>query len=94
MQPGTNDPNQTLSYAQSRNYWYHWFFATPRGRKALETDRDGLCRFLWQTWSTRGKERFFTRGYDYRLIKAGHFIQRDNPTSVVQAARELLSGAD
>ncbi len=40
---GTNDPNQTLSYAQSRNYWYHWFFATPRGRKALETDRDGLA---------------------------------------------------
>jgi pimeloyl-ACP methyl ester carboxylesterase len=48
---GTNDPGQPLSYPQTRLYWYHWFFATERGRAALETDRRALCRFLWETWS-------------------------------------------
>jgi pimeloyl-ACP methyl ester carboxylesterase len=48
---GTNLPDQTLAYDQSRAYWYQWFFATERGRNALENDRRGLCKFLWQTWS-------------------------------------------
>src|SRR5262249_47900877 len=25
---GTNDPSQPMSYAQTRNYWYHWLMAT------------------------------------------------------------------
>jgi pimeloyl-ACP methyl ester carboxylesterase len=48
---GTNIPGQVISYAQARLYWYHWFFATDRGRVALESDRGSLCRYLWETWS-------------------------------------------
>lgn len=48
---GTNQPTQTLSYAQTHAYWYQWFFHTPQGAQALETDRRNLCRMLWQTWS-------------------------------------------
>lgn len=48
---GTNDPGQVISYAQARQYWYHWFFATDRGRAAVESGRRSLCRFLWETWS-------------------------------------------
>jgi pimeloyl-ACP methyl ester carboxylesterase len=48
---GTNDPRQVISYAQARQYWYHWFFATDLGQLALESDRRLLCRFLWETWS-------------------------------------------
>jgi len=48
---GTNDPAQSISYAQARNYWYHWFFATPRGAAALSSDRRALGEFLWRTWA-------------------------------------------
>ncbi|MFL9922828.1 alpha/beta hydrolase [Herbaspirillum lusitanum] len=48
---GTNTPDQKLSLQQSRNYWYHWFFATPRGEDELRSDRRGFARFMWQTWS-------------------------------------------
>ena len=163
---GTNDPRQKIAYAQARNYWYHWFFATPRGKAAVESDRRELCRFLWRTWSpnwhftdkefeetatswenpdwaevtlhsyqhrwghaagderyrqleekmaqspkihvpailiqgtedganlpetSQGKDHFFTAGYRYLLVKAGHFIQREEPQTVIGAALELLS---
>jgi pimeloyl-ACP methyl ester carboxylesterase len=48
---GTNDPAQPLSLAQSRNSWYHWFLATPRGEAALRDSRREFTRFLWSTWS-------------------------------------------
>jgi pimeloyl-ACP methyl ester carboxylesterase len=51
---GTNDPQQTLNYAQVRNYWYHWFMATPRGQRAVELDRIGFARSMWDTWSPAG----------------------------------------
>lgn len=51
---GTNDPHQALSYAQARNYWYHWFMATPRGQQAVEQDRRGFTRQMWDTWSPAG----------------------------------------
>jgi pimeloyl-ACP methyl ester carboxylesterase len=51
---GTNDPHQALSYAQARNYWYHWFMATPRGQHAVEDDRRGFTRQMWDTWSPAG----------------------------------------
>jgi pimeloyl-ACP methyl ester carboxylesterase len=51
---GTNDPQQTLTYAQARNYWYHWFMATPRGQRAIELDRLGFTRLMWDTWSPAG----------------------------------------
>ncbi len=48
---GTNDPGQVISFAQARAYWYQWYFATERGRVAIESDRKGFCRKLWETWS-------------------------------------------
>jgi pimeloyl-ACP methyl ester carboxylesterase len=50
---GTNDPAQSISYAQAKNYWYHWFFATARGAAALSSDRRGLAEFLWRAWAPR-----------------------------------------
>lgn len=51
---GTNDPHQALGYAQARNYWYHWFMATPRGAAAVERDRRAFARGMWDTWSPAG----------------------------------------
>jgi pimeloyl-ACP methyl ester carboxylesterase len=48
---GTNNPGQVISFAQARAYWYQWYFATDRGRVAIESDRKGFCRKLWETWS-------------------------------------------
>ncbi len=47
----TNAADQALSYEQAQAYWYQWFFATERGRQALETDRRALARFFWRQWS-------------------------------------------
>lgn len=51
---GTNDPAQSLPYLQARNYWYHWFMATPRGRRAVEEDRKAFAQLMWDTWSPPG----------------------------------------
>lgn len=51
---GTNDPNQPLSLTQARNYWYHWFMATPRGERAVTQDRVAFARMMWDTWSPPG----------------------------------------
>jgi pimeloyl-ACP methyl ester carboxylesterase len=48
---GTNAPGQALSLEQSRNYWYHWFMATPRGEAVVRDSRREFTRFLWETWS-------------------------------------------
>ncbi len=48
---GTNTPDQVLSFDQARQYWYHWYFALERGRKALERDRQDFTRRLWRLWS-------------------------------------------
>ncbi|WP_225847503.1 alpha/beta fold hydrolase [Streptomyces sp. HPF1205] len=36
--------------AVEHNWWYQWYFATERGKQAMETpqDRDALCRLVWQ----------------------------------------------
>lgn len=34
-----------------RALWYQWYFNTDRGRAALQSNRRGICRLLWQTWS-------------------------------------------
>lgn len=68
---GTNDPQQALSYEQARNYWYHWFMATPRGQRALEQDRRGFTRLMWDTWSPAG----WYREQDYEQAAAAF----DNP---------------
>lgn len=34
-----------------RRLWYQYLFHSERGRAALQADRRGLCRLLWQLWS-------------------------------------------
>jgi pimeloyl-ACP methyl ester carboxylesterase len=51
---GTNDPSQKLSYAMAHNYWYHWFMATGRGAQAVEHDRKGFTRYMWDAWGPNG----------------------------------------
>ncbi len=48
---GTNVPSQSMSIAQTRAYWYQWYFATPRGEAELRTNRLAFCRALWELWS-------------------------------------------
>ncbi|WP_420994710.1 alpha/beta fold hydrolase [Cupriavidus sp. 30B13] len=51
---GTNDPQQAISLQQARNYWYHWYMATPRGQRSVEDDRRAFTRLMWDTWSPLG----------------------------------------
>lgn len=51
---GTNDPNQPLSLAQARNYWYHWYMATPRGEHMVQQEREAFARQMWDTWAPAG----------------------------------------
>ena len=51
---GSNDPGQTLSLAQTRNYWYHWYMATPRGERTVRGDGRNFARIMWDTWSPPG----------------------------------------
>lgn len=51
---GTNDPDQPLSLAQARNYWYHWFMATPRGARVVQDEREAFARLMWDTWAPAG----------------------------------------
>lgn len=51
---GTNDPRQPLSMLQTRNYWYHWFMATPRGERTVREEREAFTRFMWDTWAPAG----------------------------------------
>lgn len=37
--------------AQEMRHWYQWYFHTERGRNGLATNRDEICRLLWQLWS-------------------------------------------
>jgi pimeloyl-ACP methyl ester carboxylesterase len=51
---GTNDPSQGLSLLQARNYWYHWYEATPRGERTVRQDGRNFARMMWDTWSPQG----------------------------------------
>ena len=51
---GTNTPDQPLSLRQVRNYWYHWYMATPRGERTVREDRRAFARILWDTWAPPG----------------------------------------
>jgi pimeloyl-ACP methyl ester carboxylesterase len=48
---GTNDPDQTLTLMQARNYWYHWYMALDRGARAVREDPVAFARCMWDTWS-------------------------------------------
>lgn len=51
---GTNDPNQPLSLQQARNYWYHWFMATPRGEYVVKQEPKAFARQMWDIWAPAG----------------------------------------
>jgi pimeloyl-ACP methyl ester carboxylesterase len=51
---GTNSPDQTLSMEQCRNYWYHWYMATPRGQKTVREDRRAFSQMMWDSWAPAG----------------------------------------
>lgn len=51
---GTNDPKQPLPLAQARNYWYHWYMATPRGEQTVRQQREAFARQMWDTWAPAG----------------------------------------
>lgn len=51
---GTNDPRQAISLQQARNYWYHWYMATPRGEQAVREDGRSFARMMWDTWAPPG----------------------------------------
>lgn len=51
---GTNDPSQPLGLPQARNYWYHWYMATPRGEKTVREDGRSFARIMWDTWAPAG----------------------------------------
>lgn len=51
---GTNSPDQALSLEQARNYWYHWYMATPRGERTAREDRRAFAKIMWDTWSPAG----------------------------------------
>lgn len=51
---GTNNPAQPLSLQQARNYWYHWYMATPRGQRTVREDGRNFARIMWDTWSPQG----------------------------------------
>jgi pimeloyl-ACP methyl ester carboxylesterase len=51
---GTNAPDQPLSLEQARNYWYHWYMATPRGERTVREDRRAFARIMWDTWAPPG----------------------------------------
>lgn len=46
---GTNNPSQELSLLQARNYWYHWYVATPRGERTVRQDGRNFARMMWDT---------------------------------------------
>ena len=51
---GTSDPSQHLNLQQARNYWYHWYMATPRGEQTVREDRRNFARAMWDTWAPPG----------------------------------------
>jgi pimeloyl-ACP methyl ester carboxylesterase len=51
---GTNLPSQDLSLDQARQYWYHWYMATPRGQRAVRENRNAFAKIMWETWAPSG----------------------------------------
>ncbi|MEU9016698.1 alpha/beta hydrolase [Actinomadura sp. NPDC048394] len=47
----TNRADAQLSWPLTHAYWYEWFVATERGRRAMHEDRRSFARYLWRSWS-------------------------------------------
>lgn len=54
MSYGSNTPDEPLALQQARDYWYHWYMATPRGAQAVRDDREAFARMMWDTWAPPG----------------------------------------
>lgn len=48
---GTNSPSYQFGYEFAHSFWYQWFVATQRGKKAMHADRIEFCRYLWREWN-------------------------------------------
>jgi pimeloyl-ACP methyl ester carboxylesterase len=44
-------PPRPAAPETERALWYQWYFNTERGRAGLSSNRRGICRLLWETWS-------------------------------------------
>lgn len=42
---------EPASPAEEASYWYQYFFHCERGENALESNRQGIARLLWEMWS-------------------------------------------
>jgi pimeloyl-ACP methyl ester carboxylesterase len=51
---GINNPNSLPALPQMQAFWYQWFFQTQQATFALERDRRGFCRHIWQEWFAPG----------------------------------------
>lgn len=51
MSSGYATTSAPLPYSLAHAYWYEWFVATARGRRAMRDDRRELVRYLWSSWS-------------------------------------------
>lgn len=51
---GTNSPDQPLGLSMARNYWYHWYMATPRGERTVREDGRAFAKIMWDTWAPAG----------------------------------------
>ncbi|MDX1433133.1 MAG: alpha/beta hydrolase [Gammaproteobacteria bacterium] len=47
---GINRPDSVPAHAQASAFWYQWLLQTPQGERMLAEDRDGFCRYIWETW--------------------------------------------
>lgn len=57
----TGRPDAPVPWDLAHAYWYEWFVATERGRRAMHANRRDFCRYLWTTWSPRwsfGEDEF------------------------------------
>lgn len=50
---GINTPTKPPGLLQTKAFWYQWLFQTKQGRQMLTQDRNGFCRFIWETWMPR-----------------------------------------
>lgn len=45
---------RTPPFWHAQRQWYHWFMATERGAKAVESDRRGFTHLHWENWAPDG----------------------------------------
>jgi pimeloyl-ACP methyl ester carboxylesterase len=43
--------NEPASASLEAGFWYQYYFHNERGRRGLQSNRDDICKTLWQMWS-------------------------------------------